>query len=363
MIDRIALFVCLALPSLGIVEKYLGRIWLLPYLLFVAVGVWGIGRISDSFPPRNSKLPLILLFIGVIIAFVVVNPIANNQEWVGGSDRDEALTIGVQQLLQGNYPYYVKTYFDNPITPMPGALLLATPFVLLGNSAYQTIFWLAIYLGMVRRKLPTERSTALLFGAIILLSPVAIYDIVVGNDLTANALYVLVGCLWLIEKKSLKSAVFLGIALASRANFVLFLPLVWGMLVTQIGRTKATRLILLVVVVGVGITLPFYLYDPAGFSPLHTATELTIFNKVAPYAHLWIPGVTALVAVLFGLLPMHTTTQFLRRVTWVSALPILIGFAILLIFQAKNYLFLSNGVFFLYYGVWSFWTEQTVVDR
>ena len=64
----------------------------------------------------------------------------------GGSDSDDALNLATRALLHGEYPYRIRTYLGSPATYLPGSLLLAVPFVLLGNAAYQDLFWLAAFL-------------------------------------------------------------------------------------------------------------------------------------------------------------------------------------------------------------------------
>ena len=79
------------------------------------------------------------------VAFGVIYPIANRGV-SGGSDRDEALNIAAAALWRGENPYYQRTYLGNVVSPLPGAILLAEPFVAIGNSAYGNLFWLALAL-------------------------------------------------------------------------------------------------------------------------------------------------------------------------------------------------------------------------
>ena len=62
-----------------------------------------------------------------------------------GSDADDALNLAVNELLHGRYPFYARTYLDNPVANLPGTIFLAVPFALLGNSAYQNFFWLMVF--------------------------------------------------------------------------------------------------------------------------------------------------------------------------------------------------------------------------
>lgn len=137
----------------------------------------------------------------------------------------------------------------------------------------------------------------LLLLVILSLSPVVLNEYVTGGDLLANSIYVLLFVMWMVRlvpqdsvsgwKKCL-SALALGIGLASRAHFVLLLPHVFSALIRRAGLGAATRYITITIVTLGLATVPFYLYDRAGFSPLHTAEwlqfESIIVTMVLPIA-------------------------------------------------------------------------------
>lgn len=58
-----------------------------------------------------------------------------------GSDRDDALDVAVRRLAHLHNPYAARTNLGNPVSPLPGSLALAAPFVAAGRSAYQNLFW------------------------------------------------------------------------------------------------------------------------------------------------------------------------------------------------------------------------------
>jgi len=109
-----------------------------------------------------------------------------------GSDDDDALNLGAMALLTGRSPYSQSTYLGNLLHHLPGAFVLAAPFVLLGTSALQ------ICSGCRYLPRPQERSEqrnrAPPRVAVLALSPCVMYDIVTGTGYISNTIYVLLGC-------------------------------------------------------------------------------------------------------------------------------------------------------------------------
>ena len=93
---------------------------------------------------------VLLASVLVAVAFLVVYPIANTHAAGAGSDDDDALNLGAMALLAGRFPYAHTTYLGNVLHHLPGAFILATPFVALGTSALQNLFWLPIFFLAVR---------------------------------------------------------------------------------------------------------------------------------------------------------------------------------------------------------------------
>jgi len=206
----------------------------------------------------------------------------------GGSDRDDALDLAARELMHGRYIYYPKTYHGNRISPLPGAVFLSVPFVLIGKSAYQNLFWLLILFLTIRFYMKDGRLALLVFWSIFALSPVALQQLVTGGDLLANVIYVLAFTLLLISVTrspdaniwvKIMSAILLGIGLSSRANFLLVLPLVFSLLGQNIGWREAAKYSAIVVVTFAAVTLPFYLYDPEGFTPLATQSWKVAYTQ------------------------------------------------------------------------------------
>ncbi|MGE0706026.1 MAG: hypothetical protein AB7P22_19055, partial [Vicinamibacterales bacterium] len=281
MVWALAPWLCFALPSVGVVYKYLGGAGALSYLAAtLALFVWlqrdgsrWARQSLDRVPPITSGLAA----AAVIALFVAVHPYADETER-GGSDRNEALNVAANSLLDGEFPYNSRTYLGNPISPMPGAVLLATPFVLLGDSAFQNVFWLAVAAAFLY--VHASRAGRMVVPAVLGLSPLVVHEYVTGGDLLANSLYILCFVLGLLGASTLTAgqargrmvlcSVLLGIGLSSRANFALLLPLIGASMVNRAGWRQGLLSMGIVLATAGAVTIPFFLHDPAAVTPLQT---------------------------------------------------------------------------------------------
>ncbi len=245
--------------------------------------------------------------------FAVVYPHANSHSGLTGSDRDDAANIATRHLLHLRYPYTTPTYLGNYVSQLPGALFLDTPFVLLGNSAYQNLFWLpAFFLGL--RYYFSDARLALFVIWFTLLAPAVMREFVTGGDLIANSVYVLLFVLGVIRFDAstrggrawkVAAALALGVALSSRANFVFIVPLVFACLVRRESWRSAVTYVGLALAACVLVTLPFYLHDTSGFSPLLTEGKFSRLNDVLPHSS----------AVVLGMAGLLTLFLAWRRIT------------------------------------------------
>lgn len=355
--------------SLGIVTKnggladfalYAGA--LLALLAWVAWRV--LPHLDAILPARHVRRLALASFAALALLFAVAYPIVQSGTYGAGSDGDEALEIAVRELLAGRYPYAVRTYLGNPISPLPGSLLLGAPFVLLGSGALQNLFWLLVLFVAVGRRLGDERWALLLLW-LLWSTPAFLHKFVTGYDYVANSLFVLLFAWGLIraapERGGLRwaAALALGVALSSRANFLLLAPLVYTQLVQRAGWRMATGLGAAVAASFAAITLPFYLHDPAGFTPLHTSNKIEQYSGVLAHASLWVGGGSGLLAMLLARPAWNRSlAAFFRNCAWVQAFPI--ACAVLLSSRVDGLAALSQdlafyGDFFLYFGALGAW--------
>jgi hypothetical protein len=365
---EIALTTLLAIPSLYLIEKYLGLAAVPIYLAYVALLVWlwqtkVVRKAAPGMGERTARILTIATLLGLIALFAVLRPLAGSGRFGPGSDADDALNKAVHALFRGEFPYAQKTFLGNPITPMPGELLLAAPFVLLGDGAWQIFLWLPLAFLLARKALGST-AWALTFSWLVLLAcPAVLHHLVTGSDYAANSISVLVLALLVTESASWPSAIFavlLGVAISSRANFLLLLPIVAGRLVATRGATRGLGLTALAAVAFFALTLPFYLHDPAAFSPLQSAGKLRLLESILPHASWLIPIAGALLSLLFALPKLNRSrATFLRNATAVLAFTLLVPAILWTAIGTPRFQYTSYAELLLYFGLaWVLETDR-----
>jgi hypothetical protein len=359
---------CLLFPSFGVIQKYFGTPGLLIYLVAATAILWlayrylaelFLSRLSE----RQAQFLAVATFVGLIAIFAFVYPRANVHVAGQGSDADDGLNLAVNELLHGRYPYYARTYLDNPLSPLPGAILLAIPFVLLGSSAYQNLFWLGVFCFVLFRMMQSWRGTLILFWTVLIFSPVLMNDVVTGGDYPTNTIYVLGFMLLTLSWgaradspswKGLLAMLLLGIGLSSRANFLLLMPQLFSALTLRAGWRTAARYSALALVACAAITIPFWIHDPAGFTPFHNqAHKVAEFQEVLPFASLVVPALGGCIALALAWSSIRR-----KKETWLRDCAIVQAFLVICVVALSviqtgtlSLIETSYGVFFLFFGV------------
>lgn len=369
----VLLYLSLVVPSLGLVHRVGGGVGLVVYAAGVGIALVAVARVAQWerlrrwVEPRSTLVALAtLLVLGAL--FLVVYPIVNAGGAGGGSDRDEALALGASALIRGEYPYSARTYLGNPISPLPGALLLAVPFVLAGNGALGNLFWLAVLVAVARARFASGAGALGLMWTVLALSPAVLYMVVTGSDYVANGIYVALAVVWVARSASAggwreaAAAVFLGVALASRANFLIVVPLVFAFVASGAGVRVAVWSMAVTGATFAALTVPFYLADPAGFSPLHIASVLPQFRSVLPFADVVVPAANLALAVGLAVALVSRGSadpdRLLRDCAVVLAFPVACGVALSsLAWGALDLRFADFGTLFLFAGVLGGWSS------
>ena len=362
---------CLIWPTVSMFKK------LPPVLLFVYVGfvfasllvvtrclpraVWR--RCAD---PKIAIPVLGVFFLALSAAFFMIYPAIDTAGFrlfgrqFGACDCDDAINQSIANILAGKYPYYETTFLGGRISPMPGVFLLASPFYFTGCSAFQNIFWLAVFIIGLGRYLRSVTASLLVAIFVLFLSPNVTYQALQGADYLANTAYVLTFSALLFESARRKSrfgwsalwAVMLGIGLSSRANFMFAAVLLYAAMLKNFGLKKSTLLMFFAGVSWCATTLPFLLYDPAHFTPLGSVRKL---GNIPP----WVASACVAVGLLLTLaLAMRykkkapTLVCFCRDVFWVQVY--FVAIRTLNVSIARNTFFIDETYFGMFFSLFGF---------
>lgn len=226
---------------------------------------WSYLRQRDT--PRWALFGLLAV---LVLSFAVIYPKSLDHSVRKGSDREDALRVELVAVVHHRYPYDARTFRNNPPTPLPGALWLASPFYLAGGIALQNLVWAAAFMLFLCRFF-RRRSTSFAFVLLFLLTALEnLNDFDVGGDYIVNFLYISVA-LYLfthtVERNrfswlSVFSVALLGVALSSR---VIYGVTLFPLLAFTWQRTSRRRTLCLfagVLVATTMATLPVFLPHP-----------------------------------------------------------------------------------------------------
>jgi hypothetical protein len=367
-------FSCLILiGSLDSVLKY-GGVWgLIGYLMLGSLGLLlGIRYALPRFLTLSDKTAYVIsavLLVMVIAVTVFVYPTADQTSPGGGSDADDALKIAGRELLSGNYPYYPPTYLGNHISPMPGAVFFALPFVIAGLLPLQNIFWLVVLFFFVRHVFASSAAALGLVGVVLATNPTVWQNLVTGSDYVSNSIYILV-LMWLLVRitsderamawTKVGVAVLLGIGLSSRANFLFLLPLLFSVLAQSIGFRSGLKYMAIAGLAFLLTTIPFWLYDPAHFGPfIAQSGKMRTIESVLPFAGIIIPAIGFGLAGLLSLQRMSTDCRdFFRNCAIVQVAVLLFTSTVHSFHLGKLDLYVGQagyGMFTLFFAVVAAW--------
>lgn len=341
LIEATVLGLLVAFTSSGFIQKYGGDLGLAAYFVVVTSAFIGLNRFrakwSAALQPYALGLGLLVVF-GLVVAHLGLHQLEDGRGPGRSSDRDEGLEIAVSRLLGGENPYYPSHPEAGPLSLLPGAILLAIPFVVTGWVGLQNAFWVGVFLSMFRRS-PTELTAASVFLACFFIcSPSAQYEIVSGGDMIANGAYVVCFLIFATNiwsdhasrtRWKLVSSLLLGMGLASRANFILLLPL-WSAFTWRVaGLRPAFASTTMVIFAYLACVVPFYFMDPEAFTPLKSREKIMFSGHALEWADEAILGLTLLAS---GFLTMRVigsqetpnSVSFCRHATWIILAPMVL---------------------------------------
>jgi hypothetical protein len=379
---RVALCAIWALLSFEEIIKYLhlwpGLIVCIAFPLVAAMILSKLSRGSGSYHGRLVVSVLVAGWLFGVAAYFALHGVNQSALLLGhGSDRENALQIACRALLSGKFPYHQLTILKNPITPMPGALIIAVPFYLTGHTGLQNLFWLAAFIFACYRFLGGNWGTVWFVYFFVLLNPCIMQDFVTGGDFFTNFVYVMVIYSLTIHSLTLETPkwkevvwpLLLGIALSSRPIYSLLYPCILAFGLQARGMARGLRTAGLVLIAALSVTIAVYLRDPAHFTPLSVGS---IAYSLIPAS--WHPALlTCMVGLAVASISFFVCLNFRRLclilgcTLTVVTLPFFIVARIMRpeLFPLINLIYLSPGLLLL--AVWlipfaaqpSLWPKQT----
>ena len=326
----------------------------------------GVLLVLESRPEWGGSLSvaaaLAVCWLLAAAAYFVLHPMSQRHVFGPGSDRENAVQVASHAFFSGHFPYRQLTFLHHPITPMPGALLLASPFYLIGQVGLQNLLWLAIFLYWIYRFIGRSWIEVWYVYVFVLVSPCIMQDFVTGGEFFTNFIYVIV--ILTLVLCSLKKGqggwgiwvwpLLLGIALASRPIYSLVYPCLVAYALQSSNRWIAVRTVALTLIAQLCVILPVYFRDPAHFMPFRAGSNA--YSLLPVWLH---PAVFTFAAGL-----LIASTGFFVRLNLRRALLIL-GCALTLVtlpffvvdrivnpdlFPLINLIYLSPGLLLI--GIW-----------
>ncbi len=247
--------------------------------------------------PRWVLPTLVAAALTALVAvFAVGVPVSANLVLGVGSDRANALDVALSELAGGRYPYAATTYLQNPITPLPGALVLAAPFrFLLGTAAWQNVAWTALLLPVLNGGWRLRAGPTVLWLLTVVYGLEVWREFLIGDDLVTGAVPALAAVAWTLRAAtppSLRSpgaetapagaapfltaaAVALGVTTCTRPHLALVVVVVAVAVGLRAGRRRGLFVGVVAAAVWAVLVVPFLLGGLARFSPLHVAAKVT----------------------------------------------------------------------------------------
>jgi hypothetical protein len=227
--------------------------------------------------------------------------------------------------------------------------VLASPFVLVGTSALQNLVWLPLFFLTAREEANSQKALRWAWY-VLALSPGVMHEVATGTGYVSNTISVVLGLWWLVRTKRRNlAAIAWGLTLASRANFLLLVPLMFGYLRQQAGLRTALRATALTGATIAFLSVPFYLHDRRHFGPLEAADRLLVFNQLLPHLGPAVVGLMAVLAVTLSFTHMSTAALF-RNCALVQAVPVVAGVVLISIRDGRRNLWYARyGAFFAWF--------------
>ena len=360
------LYLSIAIPTFCAVDE-IGGITVTFICFSIFAILFLIAKLNAVHNLSSIKIPFILigLFISCVLILTVsiIHPIIDTEgliifgKRIGPSDGDNALVTAASSLISGVYQYYEKTFLGNPISLLPGGVILAIPFIAIGIPL-QNLFWMGALIAFLI-KCGLRLPTAVLIAFIPIISPIFNLQLLQGIDYSSNNIYILISLgflLYSIQKGCSKLTLFLiifisGLLLSSRITYLFLLPILYFSIKYHLGYKLAATITCSIIVVLVFVTAPFYFYDPEGFSPFHVVKKIDHTYNVTT-AKFLVVAVTIALGIFLGHFCNGTLMDFYKRCFLVQLM--LFFFSSILAWASDGTIPWDNahyGTLFCYFGI------------
>ena len=253
---------------------YLGAWSLLLAAGWAAVAAVVIDALARRVSYRWTARALVALGIIAVALFAVAYPRLDTHEPGKGTDRDDDADVAVLAAAHGHYPFGARTYLGNPVTHLPGSLLVAAPFVTVGGSALENVVVVPLAVFVLARKTRSAEVLILVVG-IAAASAGVWHEFLTGGNSLAEWTLLSAAAVWVVhDTRSWWRAALLGVALNVRANALSSAPAVW----------RTTRLAAIVVGVQLLLVMPFLLGGLHRFTPI-TGGSAKVAHLDVLFAH------------------------------------------------------------------------------
>lgn len=278
--------------SLRVIYKYfpapevLALLLLVIYLLVIYFAYVG-KPIFRSFVSNPIFIVIVLAITFSAIYFAY--PIADGlKAQMRGSDQDDCVILGAQRLIQGLFPYSVRSYYGNPCSPGPGMLILYLPFVYFHAYVGGAFALLLTALASLRRQSYSwlEPGYFLFFLSMSLLW----WELqVVGSDLIALGLGLVLVMTILPNIIANKQKIYIvlvgilvGLLASTRINLFFIFPFL-SIFIFWYWNKGAFLFFFVALFFALIPTLWFYSLNPAEFTPFHLVGKAGILLPPATF--------------------------------------------------------------------------------
>jgi len=270
------------IPNLRPIFKYVGQFNILILMLYLLLYFVLYLFFKKYVTKKESKLlnllvsykTITLLFFILIVTVSSIYQVADGLKTdMRGSDQDDCVIIVTNQILNFEYPYSERSYFDNPCSTGIGMIVIQFPFVTLNIYPIGAIFYLILLYLLLISHYKTKIS-GMVFLVLLLSSVFVMEMFVVGSDLIVVGLGIVILLLMLIKfdnsQKLLRILAYIwaGLISSTRINFIIIIPIL-SLFLYKKNKIEAKTFFLISFITSTLPSFLIFLLNPKEFTPLH----------------------------------------------------------------------------------------------